>query len=123
MATMEVLKQLTHPVAMAFYESRHVVLMDAMAREHGSKKEDVLAVRLKFGLKSVRRLLSQLRQDGIVRSEARSFSRGPDRTAGTVLCWFIDYPHLIRVIRFKLYKIRHMLHEDTRRVTENKEYI
>ncbi|EFA76909.1 transcription factor IIE [Heterostelium album PN500] len=97
---------------LAFYHDEHVVVIDALLREKRRVRDEDLALKLRLPTKFVRKVLSDLKNDSLLKSqEIKVEPKGPGDRATNVVLWYLDYKYLIDVLKYRLYKIRQKLDE------------
>eukprot|EP01133_Synstelium_polycarpum_P007375 gene7375-8594_t len=107
-----------------FYTDDHIVVIDALLREKKRCKDDYLAQKLRLPTKVCRKVLMDLKADSLLKShEVKTEATGkPGDRASTHLLWYLEYNHVIDIIKFKLYKMRLMMDADKNKKTDVQHY-
>ncbi|KAM9957382.1 hypothetical protein ACTFIR_009487 [Dictyostelium discoideum] len=102
-----ILDDLVKMVIRAFYPDEYAVIIDGLLREKKRIKDEDLALRLRIQQKYVRKILMDLKGDSMVKSsDVKVEAKGPNERGSTHLLWYIDYKHIIDIVKYKLYMFR-----------------
>ncbi|GJQ15808.1 hypothetical protein GpartN1_g7599.t1 [Galdieria partita] len=115
------IEDLVRVVARAFYTDLYIVVLDALVREKYIR-QDLLSKKLHVATKELRKLLLQLQEQKLVKCEVR-VQRKPTKSnnnnensteyqrAVKATFWYIDYFHLIDVIKYRVDGMRQKVTE------------
>jgi transcription initiation factor TFIIE subunit alpha len=93
-------------VTRAFYNEECAIILDCLLRENRCLKDEELAQILRLHQKQVRKWLSELKADHLVKSENRQKeARNPGERPTAHLYWYVDYKHVVDVIKYRLHII------------------
>ncbi|KAN0051037.1 hypothetical protein ACTA71_006804 [Dictyostelium dimigraforme] len=102
-----ILDDLVKMVIRAFYPDEYAVIIDGLLREKKRIKDEDLALKLRIQQKYVRKILMDLKGDSMVKSsDVKVEAKGPNERSSTHLLWYIDYKHIIDIVKYKLYMFR-----------------
>ncbi|KYQ91449.1 transcription factor IIE [Tieghemostelium lacteum] len=89
-----------------FYGDEYAVVIDGLLREKRRITEEQLSQKLRIPQKLVRKVLSDLRNDSLVKSSESKIDPKPGEKSTTQILWYIEYKHIIDVVKFKIYMIK-----------------
>ncbi|KAL9642197.1 hypothetical protein ABK040_007199 [Willaertia magna] len=98
-------------VMRAFYETEHIIVVDALLDYQSHQIDEVreadLAKKVNLQLKTIKKALNELRSDFLVVSEPKPVERkkGQKKFSKDEMYWKIDYKQFINAVRYKLYRI------------------
>ena len=104
---MEIVQKLLSQTVRCFYDPKSVIIFDLLIKNSILSDED-LAVALKDKAKEVNRVCYKLRADGMIKVESRWEALENDfkkRSKASKSYYFIDFPHAVNAIKFKIYRI------------------
>ncbi|EGG14661.1 transcription factor IIE [Cavenderia fasciculata] len=105
-----VLDDLVRMLIRAFYTDEYIIVIDAVLRQKKRVKEDEIANQINIPFKYCRKILMDLRGDSILKSqEVKEEGKGPGDRAITTQLWYLDYSHIIDIIKYKMYMVRKMM--------------
>ncbi|EKX48174.1 hypothetical protein GUITHDRAFT_106249 [Guillardia theta CCMP2712] len=112
MVQMKVMEEIARMVVRAFYDEETVIVMDVvmfMTKQSGSSvRDEDVAAEAKLQHKSVRRVLSKLEKNYLVKSFTRKETRGGKEMMQQY--WRIDYKMLIDAIKLRIHRMKKALH-------------
>ncbi|KAI8816067.1 uncharacterized protein EV422DRAFT_572129 [Fimicolochytrium jonesii] len=122
----ELLQKLVALVARAYYEPRHVVILDILVRVNSQRDED-LAKALRVQAKELHKICGKLKLDGLVKVEIRHELVGPvmeGRQQRKIprSYFYIDYKQFVDVVKWKIYKIGKMIEKEVQMQMANMPY-
>jgi len=97
---LDVLRALVARVSRAFYDTPHVAILDVLSRNPSVKDLDVAAY-LRISTKQLRAFTDRLKQDKLVKQEARQELR-LDGKVHHRIWYYIDYKQFVDVVKYKL---------------------
>jgi len=103
-STYAILDDLVKLVIRSFYPDDFAVIIDALLREKKRVRDEQLANTLRVQQKYVRKILLDLKGDSMVKSaDVKIEGTKPGERATTQLLWYIDYKHIIDIVKYKLW--------------------
>ncbi|EGG06959.1 uncharacterized protein MELLADRAFT_106301 [Melampsora larici-populina 98AG31] len=102
--TLADIRLLLQYVSRAFYEVRHILLLDQLIRKEAMKDEE-LAARLGVGPKELAKAANMLIRDQLVSVYLRAEVKPGASKATQRTYYYIDYKHCVDVIKWRLWKI------------------
>ena len=93
-------EKLIATVARAFYSDNYVVVLDTLIHEKYIREEEI-APRLKMIAKDVRKIISHLEADMLIKHEEMIMDDGR-----TSKCYYIDYQLFVNVIRYRVFMMK-----------------
>ncbi|RKP19173.1 hypothetical protein ROZALSC1DRAFT_14319, partial [Rozella allomycis CSF55] len=112
-----ILRELVQVVARKLYSPEHCVLLDALIRFQTLKDED-LSDYLKITLKDVNRIAAKLKNDRLIRSDAKPESRVGGKPLLRTF-YILDYKLFVDVVKYKISMLRKRMNEDIQNVMKN----
>jgi transcription initiation factor IIE alpha subunit len=107
------LEYLARVVARAFYEDDTQIVMDALVREkYLEESADGMGAHLTLQLKQVRKIIQELKDDGLV----------CDEDVDGVKFYYIDHQHFYDVVNYKVFLIRTELRKRERAAVQNQRF-
>lgn len=113
--------ELVKLVSRSFYEAKYCVFLDFLLKEK-LLPEDTLAERMHFITKDIAKLAYRLRQDRLIHVHGRSEVREWDGKTIIRTYYYIDPPHFVDVVRWRLHRMRMTLDEQLRNELAEKGY-
>jgi transcription initiation factor IIE alpha subunit len=101
MSSSALVEKLIQTVSRAFYPDNVILIFDALIREKFIREEE-LGPRLKLPNKEIRKILCQLQEEMLVKSE--DIQLGNDTKLSR--CWYIDYYLFTLVVRYRIHRIK-----------------
>ncbi|EME29482.1 transcription initiation factor TFIIE alpha subunit [Galdieria sulphuraria] len=111
-------EDLVRMIARAFYTDLYIVVLDALVREKYIR-QDLLSKKLHVPTKELRKLLLKLQEQKLVQCEVR-VQRKPTKNNNSsteyqraikATFWYIDYVHLVDVIKYRVDGMRQKVNE------------
>ncbi|EFX01335.1 transcription factor tfiie complex alpha [Grosmannia clavigera kw1407] len=118
---MDLAKTLVRSVARAFYETKHILIIDALVI-HSAVPDDDLAYLISMNIKDLRKMCQKLREDRLLVSHSRSELREGQQRPNNRTYYYIDYRQTIDAIKWRVYKIDKDLQGPVVPPSEKKEY-
>lgn len=118
---MDLAKNLVRSVARAFYETRHILIVDALVI-HSAIPSDDLAYLVDINTKDLYKLCQKLREDRLITSHSRPELREGQTRPFNRLYFYIDYRQAIDAIKWRVYKIDKDLQGPVVPPSEKKEF-
>ncbi len=121
---MELAITLVRRVVRAFYETEHVVVIEALSRHSALSIDDfrIIFANTGRGSKEIAKYLGRLRESGLVSVYGRQETKPNAQKATTVEYWYIDPRLAVDATNYKLHMIQEKLTNQGRPTTEKKEY-
>ncbi|KNC97721.1 transcription factor TFIIE subunit TFA1 [Spizellomyces punctatus DAOM BR117] len=121
-----ILRKLVALVARAYYEPKHIIVLDLLSRVN-SQRDEELARALRVQSKELHKVCGKLKSDGLVKVEARGEQIGPaveNRPQRKInrSYYYIDYKHFVDVVKWKIYKIGKMIEKEVQMQMANMPY-
>ncbi|KAH9815404.1 TFIIE alpha subunit-domain-containing protein [Melampsora americana] len=120
--TLADIRLLLQYVSRAFYEVRHILLLDQLIRKEAMKDEE-LAARLGVGPKELAKAANMLIRDQLVSVYLRAEVKPGASKATQRTYYYIDYKHCVDVIKWRLWKISKVLDDKQRNVIDGQGYL
>ncbi|ENH99794.1 hypothetical protein COCC4DRAFT_180245 [Bipolaris maydis ATCC 48331] len=119
----QVVKQLLRTVVRMFYETEHIVIMDALCY-HGALPVADMTIILDAGKNSkhVSKVAGKLREAGLCSSYTQHVMRQGANKASSREFFYIDWRHAVDSIKYKIYKIDEGIKRDAKPTTEKPEF-
>ncbi|KAH0558936.1 hypothetical protein GP486_004442 [Trichoglossum hirsutum] len=117
---MDLAKSLVKIVARAFYETKHILVVDALMI-HSALRDDDLAHLLGMQTKELHKLCGKLKEDRLlaVRPEVREGTQRPiNRTY-----YYVDFRETIDAIKYRAHKITKEVESSLRTTEEKKDFV
>lgn len=114
---LELAKRLVRAVARAFYADDTVVVLDALLRDRHVKDTDI-DTRLGVGAKQARRLLTELLEERLIKTE----DIVDELTGKRELFYYIDFSHFTNVVRYRIHLMHRELERMEREANDNQTY-
>jgi transcription initiation factor TFIIE subunit alpha len=110
-------------VARMFYDTEHIVVIDALAF-HGALSLSDIAIVLEYGkqLKTAQRLCGRLREGGLVSVFARAELRDGAMKAITREYYYIDYRRAIDATKYRLHMLDEKIKDNAKPTQEKAEF-
>ncbi|KAI9827934.1 MAG: hypothetical protein M1819_006877 [Sarea resinae] len=118
---MELAKTLIRSVARAFYDTEHILVVDALMI-HSALRDDDLALLLGMQVKGLRKLCGKLREDRLLAVHSRSETREGMQRPITKDYYYIDFHLTIDAIKYRIYKITKQVEGMFMPTEEKKDY-
>lgn len=118
---MDLAKTLVRSVARAFYETKHILIIDALVI-HSTVADDDLAYLISMNIKDLRKLCQKLREDRLLIAHSRSELREGQQRPNNRTYYYIDYRQTIDAIKWRVYKIDKDMQGPVVPPSEKKEY-
>ncbi|KIJ36371.1 hypothetical protein M422DRAFT_782278 [Sphaerobolus stellatus SS14] len=118
----EILKSLVQQVLRAFYEPKHVIVMDQLVR-HPVLKEDELAGRVGLQLKELSKITAKLQTDKLLKIYRQNELKEGATRAQARQYFYIDYQHFCNVVKWRTAEMRRIIDSKLRNELDNKGYI
>ncbi|OAA64565.1 transcription factor tfiie complex alpha [Niveomyces insectorum RCEF 264] len=118
---MDLAKTLVRSVVRAFYETRHVLIIDALVI-HSALRDDDLAYLISMNIKDLHKMCQRLKEDRLLASHSRSELREGQQRPNNRTYYYIDYRQTIDAIKWRVYKIDKDLQGPVVPPSEKKEY-
>ncbi|KAF2834370.1 hypothetical protein M501DRAFT_1061762 [Patellaria atrata CBS 101060] len=119
---MEQAKVLVRSVVRAFYETEHVVLIDALVFHSALSLADLaLVMDLGKQTKTVQKLCGRLREGGLISVYARSEQREGQQKPSTREYYYIDYRRAIDATKYRIYQLDELIKQNSKPTQEKKE--
>ncbi|CAG8773919.1 5166_t:CDS:2, partial [Acaulospora morrowiae] len=109
-------------VARAFFQTQHIVVLDQLTRQESISDEN-LAKGVGLSVKEIHRLCGTLKEARLIREFARTEPKKAEQRAISRTYYYIDWQQVVNVIKWKIFRIREMVHERMRNELENKGYL
>jgi transcription initiation factor TFIIE subunit alpha len=121
---MDQAKTLIRTVVRAFYETEHIVAIDAVVNHTALTIEDFKQIFAAGGRqpKEIAKYLGKLREGGLLSCYGRQETKPGAQKATTVEYWWIDYQFAVDAIKFHLHVVEEHLNRLGRITTEKKEF-
>jgi transcription initiation factor TFIIE subunit alpha len=121
---MELAITLVRRVARAFYDTEHVVVIEALSRHSALSIDDfrIVFANTGRGSKEIAKYLGRLRESGLVSVYGRQETKPNAQKATTVEYWYIDPRLAVDATNYKLHMIQETLTNQGKPTTEKKEY-
>ncbi|KAJ3008416.1 hypothetical protein HKX48_008545 [Thoreauomyces humboldtii] len=125
-AARAILRRLVSLVARAYYEPKHIVLLDLLLKVN-SHRDDDLAKALRVQSKELHKICGKLKTDGLVKSEARAELVGPvvegrQQRKINRQYYYIDYKLFVDVVKWKIFRIGKMIEKEVQMQMANMPY-
>lgn len=120
--TLADIRLLLQYVSRAFYEVRHILLLDQLIRKEAMKDEE-LAARLGVGPKELAKAANMLIRDQLISVYLRAEVKPGASKATQRTYYYIDYKHCVDVIKWRLWKISKVLDDKQRNVIDGQGYL
>ncbi|OLN97466.1 Transcription initiation factor IIE subunit alpha [Colletotrichum chlorophyti] len=124
---LDLAKTLVKSVMRAFYETRHILIIDALII-HSALRDDDLAYLMATNTKDLHKLCGKLREDRFLavytRLEYREDPKNPEAKPRPVnrTYYYIDYRQTIDAIKWRVYTVDKQIQGTTVPASERKEY-
>ncbi|KAL9612765.1 MAG: hypothetical protein Q9167_002650 [Letrouitia subvulpina] len=118
---MDLAKTLIRSVARAFYETRHVLVIDALMIHSALPNED-LAILLGMQQKDLRKLCAKLREDRLLAVHSRQETREGLVRPINKDYYFIDFHATIDAIKYRVYHLTKRIQDAYKPSAEKKDY-
>lgn len=113
----ELATRLVRAVARAFYADDTIVVLEALLRDRHLRDAD-METRLGVGAKQARRLLSELLEEHLIRTEDVL----DEPTGKRDLYYYIDFSHFTNVVRYRVHLMHRELERMEREANDNQTY-
>jgi len=122
---MEQAKLLVRSVARSFFETEHVVCIDAIIDHSALTIDDFKQIFAGGGRqpKEIAQYLGKLRESGLARKDSRAEVKDGAQKHIQVEYWWIDYHYAIDATKYKLRMIQDKLANEAKSTTEKKEFM
>ncbi|CAK7240509.1 MAG: hypothetical protein STHCBS139747_001951 [Sporothrix thermara] len=118
---MDLAKTLVRSVVRAFYETKHILIIDALVI-HSALRDDDLAYLISMNIKDLHKMCAKLKEDRLLASHSRSELREGQQRPNNRTYYYIDYRQTIDAIKWRVYKIDKDLQGPVVPPSEKKEY-
>jgi transcription initiation factor TFIIE subunit alpha len=118
---MDLAQTLVRSVMRAFYETRHILVIDALII-HSALRDDDLAYLMSMNTKDLHKLCGKLREDRFLQVHTRPELREGQQRPINRTYYYIDYRQTIDAIKWRVYTIDKNVQGTTVPVSERKEY-
>ncbi|ERT02373.1 hypothetical protein HMPREF1624_00671 [Sporothrix schenckii ATCC 58251] len=118
---MDLAKTLVRSVVRAFYETKHILIIDALVI-HSALRDDDLAYLISMNIKDLHKMCQKLKEDRLLASHSRSELREGQQRPNNRTYYYIDYRQTIDAIKWRVYKIDKDLQGPVVPPSEKKEY-
>ncbi|KAM3575240.1 hypothetical protein VYU27_002826 [Nannochloropsis oceanica] len=109
--------RLVRAVAQAFYADDTIVVLEALLRDRHLRDTD-METRLGVGAKQARRLLTELLEEHLIRTEDVL----DESTGKRELYYYIDFSHFTNVVRYRVHLMHRELERMEREANDNQTY-
>ncbi|KAF1834545.1 hypothetical protein BDW02DRAFT_525151 [Decorospora gaudefroyi] len=119
----QTLKQLLRTIVRMFYETEHIVIMDALCY-HGALPVAEMTTILDAGKNSkyVSKIAGKLREAGLCSSYTQHIMRAGANKASSREYFYIDFRRALDSVKYKIYKIDESIKKDAKPTTEKPEF-
>ncbi|CAK7264096.1 hypothetical protein SEPCBS57363_000897 [Sporothrix epigloea] len=118
---MDLAKTLVRSVVRAFYETKHILIIDALVI-HSALRDDDLAYLISMNIKDLHKMCAKLKEDRLLASHSRSELREGQQRPNNRTYYYVDYRQTIDAIKWRVYKIDKDLQGPVVPPSEKKEY-
>ncbi|KAI9826366.1 MAG: hypothetical protein M1832_000283 [Thelocarpon impressellum] len=118
---MDLANTLIRSVARAFYETKHVLVVDALM-VHSALRDDDLAHLLGMQTKELRKLCAKLEEHRLLAVHNRQEAREGAQRPITKTYYFVDYRQTLDAIKYRMYRIGKEVEGMERPTEEKKDY-
>ncbi|TPX15124.1 uncharacterized protein E0L32_004682 [Thyridium curvatum] len=118
---MDLAKQLLRTVMRAFYETRHILVIDALVL-HSALRDDDLAYLMSMNTKDLHKLCAFLRDARCLAVHSRPEKASETARPVNRIYYYIDYRQTIDAIKWRVYKMDKDMQGTTVPASEKKEY-
>ncbi|KAF2456596.1 hypothetical protein BDY21DRAFT_347663 [Lineolata rhizophorae] len=119
---MDYARVLVRTVVRAFYETEHVVLVDALVTHNALSLSDLaLVMDLGKQIKAVQKLCGKLKEGGLVSVLARQETRQGAQKPITKEYYYIDYRRAIDATKYRIHMLDEKVKADAKPTTEKKD--
>ncbi|OIW29634.1 hypothetical protein CONLIGDRAFT_575910 [Coniochaeta ligniaria NRRL 30616] len=114
-------KVLTRAVARAFYETRHVLIIECLLN-YSALRDDDLAYLIGMNTKDLHKVCAKLKEDRLLEVYTRpELKEGQTRPVNRTYYW-IDFQHTVDAVKWRVYKIDKEMQGTAVPASERKEY-
>ncbi|KAH8909050.1 hypothetical protein BR93DRAFT_523761 [Coniochaeta sp. PMI_546] len=114
-------KLLTRAVVRAFYETRHVLIIECLLN-YSALRDDDLAYLIGMNTKDLHKVCAKLKEDRLLEVQTRpELKEGQTRPVNRTYYW-IDFRHTVDAIKWRVYKIDKEMQGTAVPANERKEY-
>ena len=114
-------KELIRSVVRSFYETRHIIIVDALVR-HSAIRDDDLAYILQLNIKDVHKMCGFMREARLLAVHTRAEQREGQQRANNRTYYYINYPQSVDAIKWRVYQLSKSVQKAPAPATERKDY-
>ncbi|KKA28032.1 hypothetical protein TD95_005028 [Thielaviopsis punctulata] len=118
---MEYAQNLVRMVTRAFYETRHIIIIDAVIT-HSALRDNDLAYIMSMNIKDLHKLVGKLLEERLLHKFGRPELREGQTRPVTQTYYYIDYRQTLDAIKWRVYTITKDIQGNSIPVNEKKEY-
>ncbi|KAI9780035.1 MAG: hypothetical protein M1839_007017 [Geoglossum umbratile] len=119
---MDLAKSLVKIVARAFYETKHILVIDALMI-HSALRDDDLAHLLGMQTKELHKLCGKLKEDRLLAVHSRPEAREGTQRPINRTYYFVDFRETIDAIKYRAHKITKEVESSLRTTEEKKDFV
>ncbi|KAA8910915.1 hypothetical protein FN846DRAFT_904685 [Sphaerosporella brunnea] len=120
--SLDVPKALVRTVARAFYDTRHILVIDALAI-HGALRDDELARLLGLVTKEVHKLCGRLKEDRMLAVHSRPEQKDGQQRPVNRTYYYIEYRSTIDGIKYRVYMMGELVRRSVNNGNDTKGYV
>ncbi|OLL24430.1 Transcription initiation factor IIE subunit alpha [Neolecta irregularis DAH-3] len=118
---MDLVRSLLRHVVRAFYETKHVIILEALIR-HSALRDEDFAVMTSLQPKEVQKICGKLREDRLLTMHTKVEGKSEHHRTYNKTWYFIDYQVAVDAIKFKMYRLQKRIEEEMTKQAEMKGY-
>ncbi|KAL2888166.1 TFIIE alpha subunit [Ceratocystis lukuohia] len=118
---MDLAQNLVRMVTRAFYETRHIIIVDAVIT-HSALRDNDLAYIMSMNIKDLHKLVGKLLEERLIHKFGRPELREGQTRPVTQTYYYIDYRQTLDAIKWRVYTITKDIQGNSITITEKKEY-
>ncbi|KAH0538147.1 hypothetical protein FGG08_005255 [Glutinoglossum americanum] len=119
---MDLAKSLVRIVARAFYETKHILVVDALMI-HSALRDDDLAHLLGMQTKELHKLCGKLKEDRLLAVHSRPEAREGTQRPINRTYYYVDFRETIDAIKYRAHKITKEVESSLRTTEEKKDFV
>ncbi|KAI5854605.1 hypothetical protein BZA05DRAFT_392040 [Tricharina praecox] len=120
--SLDIAKSLVKTVARAFYDTRHILVLDALM-VHNALRDDELAKLLGLVTKDVHKLCGKLKEDRMLAVHSRPEQKDGQQRPVNRTYYYIEFRSTIDGIKYRVYKLAELVRRSVNNGAETKGYV
>ncbi|KAJ2901309.1 putative transcription initiation factor iie subunit alpha protein [Zalerion maritima] len=114
-------QELVRSVVRSFYETRHVLIVDALVM-HSAIPDNDLCYLMSMNTKDLHKFCGRLREDRLIATHTRAEQREGQLRHNNRLYYYINYQQSVDAIKWRVYQLSKSVQKAPVPMTEKKEY-